>query len=154
MEDDGNSSNNTNDKNDTAEIIQGGETSHIIKNDANNIMNNKKRTRTDEYEDSIFGNPWKDIKSGTTAIMAANILQELNRKYGNRNNNKNNFYNNYRNNRGQRGGRQRGRMNSRGRGRRHSNGRRGSRGGGNHNNNNNNYQRDNPTSFPLSFKGR
>ena len=102
MEDDGNSSNNTNDKNDTAEIIQGGETSHIIKNDANNIMNNKKRTRTDEYEDSIFGNPWKDIKSGTTAIMAANILQELNRKYGNRNNNKNNFYNNYRNNRGRR----------------------------------------------------
>ena len=34
MEDDGNSSNNTNDKNDTVEIMQGGETSHIIKNDA------------------------------------------------------------------------------------------------------------------------
>ena len=31
MEDDGNSSNSTNDKNDTAEKIQGGETSHIIK---------------------------------------------------------------------------------------------------------------------------
>ena len=37
MEDDGNSSNSTNDKNNTAEKIQGGETSHIIKNDANNI---------------------------------------------------------------------------------------------------------------------